>query len=459
MRTSKSTDMKKNAFTRLFMVAAVAALTLTPFLSSEARDPDKLLVVTVTKGFRHSSIPTAEKVLQQLSDKSGKWVLDFARTDEELAAKTTSAALDSYDGVIFANTTGTLPLADPAYFIEWIKDGHAFIGMHSATDTFHDFPEFVEMIGGSFRTHGAQVTVEALNEDPAHPSTVHLGESYIVHDEIYILRNYHREKVHLLLTLDKHPNDKTPGHYPIAWNKKFGKGRMFHTSLGHREDVWNSIPYQRHITGGIEWALGMRSGASQPQNLAAKLPSGDYFHSFRPLFNGENLDGWKLRNADGNASWTAENGMLVNRISADAHGSDLVSEKVFKDFILKYEYMIPAGSNSGVYLRGRHELQILDDYDARRTTLSGNGAIYNYKAGREFISKPPGEWQSVEATIIGNLVSVKLNGVLIHENVEVPRATGGELDQNLNAPGPIMLQGDHGAIAFRNVRIRNLSKN
>ena len=453
--------MKTLFFARPFVFAAAVALTLSPFADARAGDPDRLLVVTVTKGFRHSSIPTAEAVLQKLADQSGKWTVDFARNDEELMAKTTAEALEGYEGVIFANTTGMLPLADPAYFIDWIKDGHAFIGMHSATDTFKDFPEFVEMIGGSFRSHGAQATVEALVEDPKHPATRHFTGSYIVHDEIYLLNNYYREKVHLLLTLDKHPNNKTPGHYPICWNKKIGKGRMFYTSLGHREDVWEASPYQKHIVGGIEWALKLQSGSAEPQNLSAKanLPTSDFFHDFVPLFNGENLDGWKLRNPDGHQSWSAENGMLVNRISGDAHGTDIVSERKFQDFVIRYDYMIPAGSNSGVYLRGRHEIQILDDFDHRVSELGGNGAIYNYKVARQFVSRPAGEWQSVEAKMVGNRVTVKLNGAVIHDDVMVPRATGGELDQNLDQPGPIMLQGDHGAIAFRNIRVRDLSKN
>src|ERR1700694_2832824 len=115
--------------------------------------PKKVLVVTVTKGFRHSSIATAEKVLGELAQKSGKFTVDYVRTDAEMAEKMTVASLKKYDGVIFANTTGDLPLPDKQGFLDWIKSGKAFIGMHSASDTFHPFPPYIEMLGGEFQEH------------------------------------------------------------------------------------------------------------------------------------------------------------------------------------------------------------------------------------------------------------------------------------------------------------------
>src|SRR5256886_15569690 len=118
--------------------------------------PKRVLVVTVTKGFRHSSIPTAEKVLGELAQKSGAFTLDFVRTDEEMAQKMTADSLKSFDGVIFANTTGDLPLPDKQAFPNWIKSGKAFIGMHSARDTFrgHKPPDpYVEMLAGAVIGH------------------------------------------------------------------------------------------------------------------------------------------------------------------------------------------------------------------------------------------------------------------------------------------------------------------
>src|SRR5688500_8640469 len=205
----KNIPMKKAS--HAFRVAAglLAALV---FTTASSAAPKKLLVVTATQGFRHSSIPVAEKVLAGLGEQSGVFTVEFARGgadgkgSDDLKEKMSPAALKNYDGVIFANTTGDLPLPDKEAFLKWIQSGKAFIGMHSATDTFHGYPAFIEMIGGEFLSHGPQVGVECINEDPEHPSTRHLGAKYPIFDEIYLLKNFHREKVHGLLTLDKEPN-------------------------------------------------------------------------------------------------------------------------------------------------------------------------------------------------------------------------------------------------------------
>lgn len=130
------------------------------------------------------------------------------------------------------------------------------------------------MLGGEFEHHGAQLGVECQNEDPANPATAHLGKTWtITQEEIYQFKNYDATKVHDLLSLDKKPQAPfTPGHYPVSWCKSFGSGRVFYTSLGHREDIIDTDPsikdrknsveiskaYQQHILGGIEWALGLK---------------------------------------------------------------------------------------------------------------------------------------------------------------------------------------------------------
>src|ERR1051326_851777 len=177
---------------------------------------------------------------------------------------------------------------------------------------------------------------------------------------------------------------------------------------------------------------------------------------FVPLFNGKDTAGWHLRNASGHNSWKVEGGILKNTVNPGEHGTDLVTDKKFKNFTVKYEYLVPDNSNSGFYLRGRHEIQILGDFSKGKTSLGGNGAIYNFKAPAKFVSKPGDEWQSVEATMIGDKITVVLNGVKIHDNVECRKATGSELDNKVDEPGSIFLQGDHGTVSFRNLRIKVL---
>jgi hypothetical protein len=178
---------------------------------------------------------------------------------------------------------------------------------------------------------------------------------------------------------------------------------------------------------------------------------------FVPLFNGKDTTGWKLRNPAGHNSWTIlPGGVLKNTVEKGVHGTDLLTEKRYLNFTARFEYMMPDGSNSGFYLRGRQEIQLLGDAKSGQLSKGGNGAIYNFKAPDKFVTKPGGEWQTVEATIIGNRITVVMNGVKIHDNVECTRPTGGEIDNKVNDPGPILLQGDHGTISFRNLEIKEL---
>ena len=177
---------------------------------------------------------------------------------------------------------------------------------------------------------------------------------------------------------------------------------------------------------------------------------------FRPLFNGKDTSGWKLRNAKGHNSWSVQDGVLMNTVNKGEHGTDLVTEDKFWNFTVRYEYKVPPGANSGFYLRGRHEIQILDDFARGKPSKGGNGAIYNFKEQDVFASKPAGEWNTAEATIIDNKISVILNGKKIHDNVECAKATGSEIDNKISEPGPLFLQGDHGTVHFRKIEIKEL---
>lgn len=275
----------------------LAALGVAP--SAQAA-PKRVLVVTTTTGFRHSSIPTAEKVIEELAQSSGAFTIEYARVEPNdpqfkgpngkpdmakvndaikavLAEKMSPEALKNYDAVVFANTTGDLPLPDKAAFIEWVKSGKGFVGMHAAGDTFHNFQPYLEMVGAEFKEHHQQVKVDIINQDKECPACRELPATWGVFDEIYLFKGFERPKVHGLLTLDKHPNEKTPGDYPIAWCKDFGKGRVFYTSLGHREDVWDpnapdrknskevALAYQKLILNAIEWAVGDQEWNAKPQ--------------------------------------------------------------------------------------------------------------------------------------------------------------------------------------------------
>lgn len=191
--------------------------------------------------------------------------------------------------------------------------------------------------------------------------------------------------------------------------------------------------------------------------LAAAMASAqEKEEGFRPLFNGKDAAGWHLRNPQGHNSWSVEDGVLKNTVSEDVHGTDLVTDEKFRNFTVRYEYLVPENSNSGFYLRGRHELQILGDHTRGKTSRGGNGAIYNFKAPDKFVSQPGDKWQTAEATIVDDRITLTLNGEKVHDNVACDQATGSELDDKVDEPGSIFLQGDHGTVSFRKIRIKEL---
>lgn len=163
------------------------------------------------------------------------------------------------------------------------------------------------------------------------------------------------------------------------------------------------------------------------------------------LFNGKNLDGWK---AMGTNQWLAEEGILRSPKS----GANLVSEKEFTDFKLHLEFRYPKGSNSGVYLRGRYEVQIEDNY-GEEALIDRFSAIYGFVTPNQMTVKPAGEWQSYDITLVGRTVSVVANGKTVICNQIIPGITGGALNSKEGEPGPILIQGDHGPVEFRNIVI------
>lgn len=164
------------------------------------------------------------------------------------------------------------------------------------------------------------------------------------------------------------------------------------------------------------------------------------------LFNGTNLKGWHVTGEKN--QWVAENGVLKSPHS----GSNLVSDARFNDFKLHIEFRYPKESNSGVYLRGRYEVQIADSkgLEASKDQLGG---IYGFIAPTEMMAKNPGEWQSYDITLVGRMVSVVANGKLVICTQEIPGITGGALDSREGEPGSLQFQGDHGPVEFRNIII------
>ncbi len=164
------------------------------------------------------------------------------------------------------------------------------------------------------------------------------------------------------------------------------------------------------------------------------------------LFNGKDLTGWKLRSEKAKGCWSVEDGTLTNSKGC----VDLISEQKFMNFKLALEFKLVEESNSGVYLRGRHEVQILDDY-GKPAESHGMAGLYGFLTPTANATKKAGEWQKYEITLLGRQLTVVLNGQTVVDKQEMPGITGGALDSNEGTPGPLMFQGDHGKVWFRNI--------
>jgi len=223
----------------------------------------------------------------------------------------------------------------------------------------------------------------------------------------------------------------------LVFTGKLENGRLSGTTIGEdgKTLTWTGVPAP---------ALPAR------QKLAFGKPV--------QLFNGRDLRGWQLRSSKNPGCWSVEDGALTNSKGC----VDIVSEAKFMDFRLKLEFRMaePAvnggqRSNSGVYLRGRYEVQIQDDF-GKPAESHGAGGLYGFLTPTSNAIRQAGEWQTYEITLIGRQLTVVLNGKTIIDRQEIPGITGGAIDSAEGTPGPIMLQGDHGKVWFRNVVLTEL---
>jgi hypothetical protein len=164
------------------------------------------------------------------------------------------------------------------------------------------------------------------------------------------------------------------------------------------------------------------------------------------LLNGRDLGGWHVQHEKVENGWKVVDGVLANV----KPGNNLVTDQKFSDFELSTEFRYPKGSNSGIYLRGRYEVQIEDNY-AMEADSHYIGGVYGFLTPSLNAAKQAGEWQQVTVRLIGRVVTVELNGERIIDRQTIPGITGGALDSQEGTPGPIMLQGDHGPVEFRNI--------
>ena len=238
----------------------------------------KVLVYSKPSGFRHGSIAIGIKALRAMAEKTGAFEATFTLETTEF----TTEGLKKYDAIIFNNTTHVQKAfkeqAQRDAILNFIKDGKAFAGFHSASDGgVPQWPEYTDMIGGCFAGHpwGAGGKWPFVVEDTKHPvNKAFKDKTFEYSDEIYQYKGYDRSKLRILIGLDavksgKKGNSKT-NDYPVSWVRDYGKGRIFYSNFGHNKATWMNAAMLQHFLDGIQWALRDLDGPSKSLPLPQK---------------------------------------------------------------------------------------------------------------------------------------------------------------------------------------------
>ena len=451
-------------------VALISGVFVAPVLAEEL---PSVLVFSHTTGFRHGSIETGIEAIHELG--TGHFNVEATEDPTEF----TPGNLTRFDAVVFLNTTqDVLDESQQSAFEAYLRNGGGYVGIHSAADTEYEWPFYGELLGGAwFKTHPAVQEATVVVEDAHHPTMAHLPGRWVRTDEWYEYRANPREHVHVLASLDEstYTVKDGMGDHPIAWTLPVGDGVAFYTGGGHTIESYAEPAFREHLREGITWAIddgwielvpdrGFEGWAGADRWLNVSLVEMDP----------DNPSAWRTQAASG----STPGGNLVN---GDGHVSDLRTETEYGDVEVHVEFMVPEGSNSGVYLQDRYEVQILDSWGKTDPQHDDCGGVYqrwdDAREPRGYEGRPPrvnaarkpGHWQSYDIIFraprfdargrkIANARFEKVthNGVVVHEDVELTGHTRAGRAGPEEAKGPLRLQGDHGPVAYRNIRIRRI---
>ncbi|GIF58299.1 ThuA domain-containing protein [Asanoa iriomotensis] len=249
------------------LVAALAGLAVVLVAALYAAAPasaapvTKVLVISKTAGFRHSSIPNGIAAIQQLGSQNG-----FTVTATEDANQFTTTNLAQYQVVVFLSTTGdVLNATQQTAFQSYIASGKGYVGVHAAADTEYDWSWYGGLVGAYFQSHPAIQTATLRVEDNTNPATAHLPANWSRSDEWYNYRTNPRPNVRVLVRLDEATySGGSMGDHPITWCQNYGGGRAFYTGLGHTEASYTESNFTRMLLGGIQWAGGAVTATCTP---------------------------------------------------------------------------------------------------------------------------------------------------------------------------------------------------
>jgi type 1 glutamine amidotransferase len=274
------------------------SLALSAHGADDGQSPRRVLFYHRSAGFQHSVVKVhdgkpcyAETILRPICNKH-HWELVSTKDGDVF----TPENIAGFDAFLFYTTgdltspnaeDGSKPMTPEGKtaLLDAIRNGKGFVGFHCASDTFHSAGErdatqppderdpYIDMLGGEFIVHGSQQPTTMTVVDPSFPGAGKLGPSFTMHEEWYSLKNF-ADDLHVLLvneTADMHDKCYERPPYPASWTRNYGKGRVFYTSMGHREDVWTSPQFQNLVVGGISWAVG-DAGANTTPNIRRVTP-------------------------------------------------------------------------------------------------------------------------------------------------------------------------------------------
>ncbi len=410
----------------------------------------RVLVFSKTAGFRHDSIPTGIQTIQNLAS---SYRLKVTATED--AAVFSPSGLSGYDVVVFLCTTGdVLNSAQELAFQEFIENGGGYVGLHAAADTEYDWAFYGRTVGAYFKTHPAIQKAKVKIEDRSHATSYFLPAEWHRTDEWYTYRANPRktEGLNVLAALDEstYQGGGMDGDHPITWWQEVKEGRAWYTGFGHTKETYAEPDFQKMLGEAIVWAA------------QGKRPAGTEDVRF------QSVDGWFIEKGTRGGVTEA---ILRNQPGANKH---LVGATPHGDCLLHLEFRIPKGSNSGVYLQGRYEVQILDSFGKTKDQLqpSDCGGIYErWKDNRGYDGKAPdwnafagpGRWNTYDIRFqaprfangkkVSNakFLEVRLNGVVIQKDFECTGPTRASIAEDEVPLGTLLLQGDHGPIEYRNV--------
>jgi hypothetical protein len=240
--------------------------------------------------------------------------------------------------------------------------------------------------------------------------------------------------------------------HPATEVKLEGSHISFTTSEWFAADIpvsWEMSVADGKLTGHQKRSDGVEGEITGVHAPALKRTPPAAWTSPEPLFTGKDLNGWEPDDPRQN-HWKAQNGELVN----ESAGANIRTTRKFGDFKLHIEYNCPKDGNSGVYLRGRYEIQVEYGPPGTGDKYHGMGSIYGFLAPAADVVPQPGQWESYDVTFVGRTVTVIRDGVPVIRNQEIPGITGGALDSHEGEPGPLYIQGDHtGGMKYRNITI------